>query len=82
MTSRTHEHPGSVVADPKGERLLVTIPEAAVVLAIGRSTVYRLICTGQLTPIHIGRSVRLAVEELEAFVDGQLAINGDTERSH
>jgi excisionase family DNA binding protein len=53
-------------------RLLVTIQEAAVVLAVGRSTIYQLIWTGQLTPIHIGRSVRLALEELEDFVDSRL----------
>jgi excisionase family DNA binding protein len=53
-------------------RLLVTIPEAAVALAVGRTTIYQLIWTGQLTPIHIGRSVRLALEELEDFVDSRL----------
>jgi excisionase family DNA binding protein len=56
------------------ERLLVTIPEAADALAVGRTTIYQLIWTGQLTPIHIGRSVRLAVEQLEEFVEGRLTI--------
>ena len=50
--------------------LLVTIPEAAAVLSVGRTTVYELIGSGQLTPIHIGRSVRLTVGQLEEFVDG------------
>jgi excisionase family DNA binding protein len=56
--------------------LLVTIPEAAQMLAVGRSTIYQLIWTEQLTPIHIGRSVRLAVEQLEHFVNGRLATDG------
>jgi len=45
-------------------------------LAVGRSTIYQLIWTEQLTPIHIGRSVRLAVEQLEHFVNGRLATDG------
>jgi excisionase family DNA binding protein len=49
--------------------LLVTIPEAAAVLSVGRTTVYELIGNGQLTPVHIGRSVRLTVGQLEEFVD-------------
>jgi excisionase family DNA binding protein len=57
--------------------LLVTIPEAALVLAVGRSTIYHLIWTGQLTPIHIGRSVRLALEQLEYFVEGHLTTDGE-----
>jgi excisionase family DNA binding protein len=60
-------------------RLLVTIREAALVLSVGRTTVYRLIWSGELTPVYIGRSVRLAVEELEAFVDARRTINGDSE---
>jgi excisionase family DNA binding protein len=63
----------SVVRRP----LLVTIPEAALVLAVGRSTIYHLIWTGQLTPIHIGRSVRLALEQLENFVEGHLSTDGE-----
>jgi excisionase family DNA binding protein len=55
--------------------LLVTIPEAAAVLAVGRTTIYELIWSGQLTPVHIGRCVRLAVAPLEQFVEG-LSLDG------
>jgi excisionase family DNA binding protein len=48
--------------------LLLTVPQAARVLAISRSAVYRLIWNGDVTPVHIGRSVRLTVAELEQFV--------------
>jgi excisionase family DNA binding protein len=48
--------------------LLVTIPEAARILAVGRSTVYELIGSGQLATVHIGRAVRVPVEELRDFV--------------
>ncbi len=46
-------------------------------LAVGRTTIYELISTGQLTPIHIGRSVRFPVRQLEDFVDEQLATPTD-----
>jgi excisionase family DNA binding protein len=48
--------------------LLVTIPEAARMLAIGRSTLYELIAARQLTTIHIGRATRITVEEIQAFI--------------
>ena len=53
--------------------LLVTAPQAARILSIGRTALYQLIWDGQLTPIHIGRSVRFSVDELEAFVQNRLS---------
>ena len=53
--------------------LLLTIPQAACVLAVGRTTVYELIAAGALETVHIGRSVRVPVEALRAFVDQQRA---------
>ncbi len=49
--------------------LLLTIPQAARVLAIGRTTVYELIKARDLEPVHIGRSTRIPVESLQDFVD-------------
>lgn len=49
--------------------LLLKIPEAADLLAIGRSTVYELIALGHLETVHIGRSVRVTTSSIEAFVD-------------
>ena len=49
--------------------LLLKIPEAAELLAIGRSTVYELIALGHLETVHIGRSVRVTTASIEAFVD-------------
>ncbi len=51
--------------------LLLTIPQAARVLAVGRTTVYELIAAGLLETVHTGRSVRVPVEALRAFVDRQ-----------
>lgn len=48
--------------------LLVTVHEAARRLSIGRSTIYELIKEGELETIHIGRSCRITVDTLDAFV--------------
>ena len=60
-------------------RLLVTIHEAASLLSLGRSTVYELIGKGELTPIHIGRSVRLCFDDLTHFIDRQRPIQHGTD---
>ena len=48
--------------------LLLTIPEAAQVLAVGRTTMYQLIGTGEISLVRIGRSVRVSIATLEDFV--------------
>ncbi len=53
--------------------LLVSIKQASEMLSISRSVIYQLMDAGQLTPIRIGRSVRLPVEQLEQFVADRLA---------
>ena len=50
------------------ESLLLTPEEAATLLRVGRTTVYALMKAGDLRPVHIGRSCRLARAELERFV--------------
>ena len=49
--------------------LLVTAAEAAATLGVGRTKLYELINRGELRPVHIGRSLRIPVAELERFVD-------------
>jgi excisionase family DNA binding protein len=51
--------------------LLLTIPQAASVLAVGRTTVYELIAAGDLDVVHIGRAVRIPVHALRSFVNGR-----------
>jgi excisionase family DNA binding protein len=49
--------------------LLVKVPVAAEMLAIGRSTVYELIAAGSLDIVHIGRSIRITTRSIEDFVE-------------
>jgi len=53
-------------------QLLVTIPQASKILCLSRTTLYELMWRGELPPIHIGRSVRFAVTQLETFVSDRI----------
>ena len=49
--------------------LLLKILDVAEVLSVGRSTVYELISEGHLETVHIGRSVRVTTQSVEALVE-------------
>lgn len=53
--------------------VLLTITEAAAALAIGRTTVYELIGTGELDVVHIGRSSRVPADAIHEFVAAKRA---------
>jgi len=50
------------------ERLLVSVPEAAQLLGIGRTKVWSLIYTRRLKAVRIGRRTLIPRAELERFV--------------
>ncbi len=50
------------------DKLLLTPTEAAQVLGIGRSKVYELMQTGQLTSVHIGACRRVPAD-VKAFLE-------------
>ena len=52
-----------------GERLLYRISEAADILGVSRSTLYRLIASGELLVIRVGSAPRIPAKVLERFVD-------------
>lgn len=55
------------------EPMLLTIPEAAETLRIGRTLVYELISAGELEIVHIGRASRVPLEALRDFVAARRA---------
>ena len=63
-----------------GRRLLVSPEEAASMLSVARSTVYVLIASGELPSVKIGKSRRLRVEDIEAFVDRLAGAQRSTRR--
>jgi excisionase family DNA binding protein len=47
------------------------MPEVAIILGIGRSTVYELVQRGDLPAIHVGRAVRIPAAALQRWVEQQ-----------
>ena len=52
-------------------RLVHPINEAAVLLGVDRSTVYKLIARGELRPVRVGSRQRIPAEQLERLVRPQ-----------
>ena len=66
------------IEDGGGEpAVLLTIPQAAHRLAVGRSTLYLLIDAGELEVIHIGRAVRVPADAVDEFVARRRAAGND-----
>jgi len=55
--------------DAPVQKLLLTVPEAGRALAISRSKMYDLLNAGYLPSVHIGRSRRVRVSDIENFVN-------------
>lgn len=51
-----------------------TLAEAAGILRVSPRTVSRLVSSGELTCVRVGRSVRISVAALEAFYGNQVSI--------
>ncbi len=65
MTPEPNDHPL-----PDDERLL-TVQQAAALLRISRSGLYRLMQRGELPSVHLGRAVRLRASDVQAFIRGR-----------
>ena len=55
-----------------GDRLLLTVPEVARRLGMGRSFVYQLVSRGEIQSIKLGKSRRIPVSALEKFIEAKL----------
>jgi excisionase family DNA binding protein len=51
---------------------LLTVAEVAEMLRVSTMTVYRLIRTGELPAVRIGRSYRVREPDLEAYLESQV----------
>ena len=58
-------HPDTQAPTP----LLLSVVEAARLLAVGRTTVYELIGRGDLPVVHIGRACRVPIAAVEEYVE-------------
>lgn len=47
---------------------LLTVPEAARRLSLGRATTYQLVRRGELPSVRVGRAVRVPARALEAWI--------------
>ena len=54
---------------PTHDRLLLRVEEAAVILGLGRSTMFELLASGAINSVSIGRARRVATSELARYVD-------------
>lgn len=73
--SREHDSVRGTQAGVQPPRLLLSVVDAASLLGIGRTKVYELIATGELTAVSIGRARRVRASDLERFVE-QLVSKG------
>lgn len=58
-------------------RLLLTPKEACTALGIGKSFLYQLLNSNTIPSIRLGRLVRIAVTDLQAFIDAKKLEGGE-----
>jgi excisionase family DNA binding protein len=61
------------MAKPSPERRTMTVPEAAKVLGIARSTAFRAARSGEIPTIKIGKRMLVPVAALERVLSGEVA---------
>ncbi len=55
------------------ERLLISIPDAAAMLGLGRSKIYELITEGRIDTVSIGRRRLVRIDSVRALALGEAA---------
>ena len=58
-------------------KLLLTVPEAALRLGVGRSFLYELVMQGEIASVKLGRARRIPVASLEQFVEQRLGAEAE-----
>ena len=64
------------------DQVLVTVEEAGRRLSLGRTKVYELVASGELASITVGKSRRIPVSALAAWVEAQVAAEGRRRGGH
>lgn len=59
-------------------QLLVKVEEAARLCRISRSRMYELMAAGEVPSLSIGRSRRIPLDRLQAWIDAQIGPSGET----
>jgi len=57
------------------DRLLLTVAEAARRLGIGRTLMYELLGSGEVSSVHVGRLHKVPIDALTAFVEQQRGLD-------
>lgn len=57
-----------------GSKLLLTVTEAAGLLSVSRTNLYKLVQRGDIRSIQLGRSRRIPTSELARFVEEELNV--------
>ncbi|MDA8035152.1 MAG: helix-turn-helix domain-containing protein [Actinomycetota bacterium] len=65
---------GTTIDEPRPERLLLSVAEAAELLGVSRAFAYELVLAGELPSVKLGRLRKVRRGELEAYV---AALGGD-----
>ncbi len=70
-------HKRKTTAATEAQALLLTVPQAATLLNVGRSTVYELIAKGELPSVSVSkRSLRVRKAALEAWIASRETLQG------
>lgn len=59
--------PDTSSSSAPGDRLL-TVPEVADVLRLGRTKIYELLASGSLRSVHVGSARRVLASDLQGFI--------------
>jgi excisionase family DNA binding protein len=68
----------NVTPPPAPAKLLLTVPEAADLLGIGRTLMYELISSGQVVSVLVGRLRRIRPADLETYAAGLVAADAES----
>lgn len=58
------------VLEKSPQRMTRTVEEAAPLLGVGRASVYKLIKSGELRSVRVGRKMLIPLSAIDAFLNG------------